>query len=54
MNTREPLEAAIVDVANFLSKNIMLTLKGICILTVVMLGLIVSLLHGALREKKTR
>ncbi len=50
MNTRVPQEAGMVGAANFLSKIIMPSLKGIGILIVVMLRFIVSLLFGVIRR----
>lgn len=51
MNNREPLEAAMVGTATMISKTIMITLKGLGILMMVMLGFIVSLILGVMRRK---
>jgi hypothetical protein len=51
MNNREPLEAAMVGTANFLSKTIMITLKVLGMMMLVMLGFIVSLIIGVMRGK---
>jgi hypothetical protein len=51
MNNREPLEAAMVGTANVLSKIIVMTLKGLGILMMVMLGFIVSLIFGVMKQK---
>ena len=51
MNNREPLEAAMVGTATFLSKTIMITLKVLGMLMLVMLGFIVSLIIGVMKGK---
>ena len=51
MNNREPLEAAMVGTATFLSKTIMITVKGLGILMMFMLGFIVSLIFGVMKGK---
>lgn len=51
MNNREPLEAAMVGTANFLYKTIMITLRGLGILMLVMLGFIVSLIFGVMKRR---
>lgn len=51
MNNREPLEEAMVGRATFLAKTIMITLKVLGILTLGMLGFMVSLIFGVMRHK---
>jgi hypothetical protein len=51
MNNREPLEAAMVGTANFLSKTIMITLKALWMLILVMLEFF-SLVFGAMKRSK--
>ena len=51
MNNREPLEAAMVGTATFLSKTIMITMKALGMLMLVMLGFIVSLIVGVITRK---
>jgi len=50
MNNREPLVAAMVGTATFLSKTIMITLKVLGMLMLVMLGFIVSLIFGVMKK----
>ena len=51
MNNREPLEAAMVGIATIISKTIMITLMGLGILTMFMLGFILSLIFGVMKGK---
>ena len=51
MNNREPLEVAMVGTANFLSRTIMITLKGLGILMMVTLGFMLSLIFGVMKRK---
>jgi hypothetical protein len=51
MNNREPLEAAMVGTATFLSKTIMITLKVLGMLMLVMLGFLLSFIVGVLKQK---
>lgn len=51
MNNREPLEAAMVGTATFLSKTIMINLNVLGMLMLVMLGFIVSLIFGVMKRK---
>ncbi len=51
MNNREPLEAALVGTATFLSKTIMVTLKVLGMLMLVLVGFMVSLIFGVMKRK---
>jgi hypothetical protein len=51
MNNRETLEAAMVGTASIISRTITITLKGLGILMMVMLGFIVSLFFGVMKGK---
>jgi hypothetical protein len=51
MNNREPLEAAMVGTANFLSKAIIIILRLMGITLIVFAGFLIGLISGALRKK---
>ena len=51
MNNREPLEAAIIGTATFMSKTIMITLKVFGMMLLVLLGFIVSLIIGVMNGR---
>jgi hypothetical protein len=51
MNSREPLEAALVGTANFLSNAIMIILRLMGITLIVFAGFLTGLISGALKKK---
>ncbi len=51
MNNREPLEAAMVGTANFLSKTIMITLKVLGALFLIVLLISGGIIAGVLKRK---
>lgn len=51
MNNREPLEAAMAGIANFLSKTIMITLKVLGALFLIVLLISSGIIAGVLKRK---